>query len=121
MSKCYGGRAGDCFITNDCGIIDLIEPGDVILADKGFPTTQTQVENKNAIFVILPFLHNPQFSAEEVEETYNIASVRIHIERIMQRIKDFNIFCKVPIPSFPHIDEIIFVVCALINLEKSII
>lgn len=37
VSKCYGGRAGDCFITNDCGLIDLIEPGDVVLADKGFP------------------------------------------------------------------------------------
>jgi len=92
VSKCYGGRAGDCFITNDCGIINLIEPGDVVLADKGFPTIRTQIKDKNAVFVMPPFLHNPQFSAEEVEETYNIASVRIHIERIMQRIKDFYIF-----------------------------
>lgn len=101
VSKCYERHAGDCFITNDCGIIDLIEPGDVVLADKGFPTirTQCQIENKNAVFVMPSFLHNPhfQFSAEEVEETYNIASVRIHIERIMQRIKDFYIFSKVPL------------------------
>lgn len=69
VSKCYGGCAGDCFITNDCGIIDLIEPGDVVLADKGFPTIRTQIENKNAVFVMPPFLHNPQFSAEKVEET----------------------------------------------------
>ncbi|RLU15714.1 hypothetical protein DMN91_011469 [Ooceraea biroi] len=117
VSKCYGGRAGDCFITNDCGIIDLIEPGNLVMADKGFPTIRTQVENKNAVFVMPPFLRNPQFSAEEVEETYNITSVRIHIERIMQRIKDFNIFCKVPVSLLPYIDEIVFVVCALINLE----
>lgn len=55
MSKSYGGRASDCFITNDCGFIDLIEPGDVILADKGFPSIQADVEGKNAVFVMPPF------------------------------------------------------------------
>ncbi|XP_074104595.1 uncharacterized protein LOC141531025 [Cotesia typhae] len=91
ISKCYGGRAGDCFITNDCGLVDLIEPGDVVLADKGFPQIKTQVKNKNAVFVMPPFGHKDQFTPEEVDETYNIASVRIHIERVNQRIKDFKI------------------------------
>lgn len=33
-----------------------------------------QVENKNAGFVMPPFCHKDQFTAEEVDETYNIAS-----------------------------------------------
>lgn len=121
VSKCYGGRAGDCFITNDCGILDLLEPGDVVLADKGFPQIRTEVENKNAILVMPPFSHGDQFTPEEVEETYNIASVRIHIERVNQRIKEFNILNKIPVALFPHIDEIVFVICALVNLGKPII
>ncbi|XP_044584401.1 uncharacterized protein LOC123264932 [Cotesia glomerata] len=120
VSKCYGGRAGDCFITNDCGLVDLIEPGDVVFADKGFPQIKTQIENKNAIFIMPPFGHKDQFTPEEVDETYNIASVRIHIERVNQRIKDFRILSKVPNSLFPHIDEIVFVICALVNVQKPL-
>ncbi|XP_046742381.1 uncharacterized protein LOC124409034 [Diprion similis] len=120
LSKCYGGRAGDCFITNDCGLVDLIEPDDVVLADKGFPQMQTKVQEKNAIFVIPPFCNKNQFTPEEVDETYNTASVRIHIERVNQRIKDFNILSKVPVSLLPHVDEIVFVICAIINIQKPL-
>lgn len=39
LSKCYGGRTNDSFITNDndCGFLSKLEPGDEIMADKGFP------------------------------------------------------------------------------------
>ncbi|XP_056644799.1 uncharacterized protein LOC130450446 [Diorhabda sublineata] len=120
VSKYYGGRVGDCFITNDCGLVDLIAPGDVVLADKGFPRIKTQVENKNAIFIMPPFGHKDQFTPEEVDETYNIASVRIHIERVNQRVKDFRILSKVPNSLFPLIDEIVFVICALVNVQKPL-
>lgn len=69
VSKCYGGRAGDSYITNDCGLVNLIEPGDVVLADKGFPQIKTEVEKKNAVFVMPPFCYKPQFTSKEVEET----------------------------------------------------
>lgn len=36
VSKAYGGRCSDLFITEHCGILDCLEPGDVVLADKGF-------------------------------------------------------------------------------------
>lgn len=120
VSKCYGGRAGNCFITNDCGIVDLIEPGDVVLADKGFPQIRTEVEKKNAVFIMPPFCHNEQFTPKEVDETYTIASVRIHIERVNQRIKDFNILSKVPVSLFSHVDKVVFVICALINIGKPL-
>ena len=37
ISQLYGGRITDAQLTILCGIIDLIESGDEILADKGFP------------------------------------------------------------------------------------
>ncbi|XP_044594885.1 uncharacterized protein LOC123272252 [Cotesia glomerata] len=79
VSKCYGGRSSDCYITNDCGIVDLIESGDVVLADKGFPQIKTEVEKKNAVFIMPPFAHGGQFTAEEVDETYNIASMKLFL------------------------------------------
>lgn len=121
ISKCYGGRASDSFITNDCGIINLLETGDVVLADKGFPAIRTSVGNRNAIVVLPPFFHTPQFSAQEVEDTYNIASVRIHIERVNQRIKNFHILDKISTSLFPSIDHIVYSICALVNMENPII
>ncbi|KAL4720323.1 hypothetical protein ACJJTC_005091 [Scirpophaga incertulas] len=94
VPKCYGGRSSDCFITNDCRLIDLLELGDTVLADKGFPSIKTSIENKKAILVMPPFLHAAQFSSEEVDETYKIASYR---------------------------DEIVYTVCALVNTENPII
>lgn len=36
ISEGYGGRASDKFVTEDCGILDLLLPGSVVLADRGF-------------------------------------------------------------------------------------
>lgn len=120
VSKCYGGRAGDCFITNNCGLVDLIESGDVVLADRGFPQIKTQLENKNDIFIMLPSGHKDQFTPEEVDETFFIAQVRIHVERVNQRIKDFRILSKIPNSLFVHIVQIVFVICALVNVQKPL-
>lgn len=65
-----------------------------------------------------PFGQKGQFTPE-VDETY-IASVRIHTERVNQRIKDFKILSKVPNSLFSHINEIVFVICALINVQKPL-
>ena len=52
LSCGYGGRASDPFITNNCGILSKFEPGDVILADKGFPNIQV---NDGTVVVMPPF------------------------------------------------------------------
>ena len=36
VSKSYGGSASDRFITEHCGVLDKLNPGDTIKADKGF-------------------------------------------------------------------------------------
>lgn len=121
VSDCYGGRASDAFITNDCGILDKLEAKDEVMADKGFPTIKTDVENRNAIFVMPPFAYNAQFTVEEMNTTYEIASVRIHIERCIQRLKIYRILSHIPVELLPNCDRIVRICCALVNLQKPII
>ncbi|KAL4104238.1 hypothetical protein QTP88_019547 [Uroleucon formosanum] len=95
LSKSYGGRSSDSYITNDSGFLNKLEPGDQVLADKGFPGIKTGVDGQNSILVIPPMLHNGRFTEEEVLSTYNVASVRIHIERRFAKLKTFNVLNKI--------------------------
>ena len=36
LSKCYGGRASDKYVTNDSCFYDLLERDDEVMADRGF-------------------------------------------------------------------------------------
>ena len=49
-------------------------------------------------------------------ETRRIASLRIHVEREMKRIKEFHILFDTPIPaSLTHACDQIFTVCAVLT------
>lgn len=36
ISHSYGGRASDIFITKSCGFLNVLRPGDKVIADRGF-------------------------------------------------------------------------------------
>lgn len=122
-SKAYGGRCSDAFITVDSGFLELVQPGDLIMADKGFPGINTRLEQAQAVLVMPPFLQGQdQFTADEVQETYNIAQVRIHVERMIQRIKTYNILnTRVPTELIAAMSDVFHVCCVLANLQPPII
>ena len=114
----------DLQITVESDLIDLLEQGDEVLADKGFPEIRQEIERsgKCAFIVMPPFLQeNVQFTGEEVKETYSIASVRIHVEGIMQRIRIYKILDKITTNLLSEIDAIFHVCCVLVNFQPPII
>lgn len=121
ISKCYGGRASDSFITNDSGFLSKLELGDQVLAEEGFPGIKTNCENKNAILVMPPVLHHGRFTEKEILETYTIASIRIHVERFFARLKSHGVLNKIQKELLPHIDDIVHMCCVLTNLQPPII
>ena len=83
VPKAWGGRTSDKFLTQNCGIIDKLLPGDLVLADCGF-TIQELLVFKHAQLAIPAFTRaKDQLDPVEVEETRSIANVRIHVERII--------------------------------------
>jgi len=68
-----------------------------------------------------PMLHNGRFSEEEVIKTYNVASVRIHIEQFFARLKSFNVLNKITTDLLQYIDNLLLICCVLANLSSPII
>ena len=85
-------------ITHDCGILKLLEPGDELMADRGF---DIEADMPNGVSLnIPPFLNGqPQLSAEDEVKTRKIASVRVHVERAIARIKTYGILHQVVRPD----------------------
>lgn len=121
-SKIAGGRKTDSQIIIESGLIDKLEEGDVVLADKGFPEIQSTIDHsgKKAMIIMPPFLEKKsQF--DETEETYHVARVRIHVERIMQRLRLHSILNNIPEHLFHCVDDILHICCVLVNLHPPII
>ena len=79
------------YISETCGIMEKINPGDTLGADKGFNISDFLI-NKCSKLMIPPFLKDKgNFSKRNAKKTLNIAKARIHVERAISRIKDFKI------------------------------
>ena len=82
-----GRRVSDKHITQECGILDFLLPGDLILADRGFNIYELvgmhQAEAKLPAFI----KGKAQLTAKEVQESRKLAAVRIHVERLIGVIK----------------------------------
>ncbi|XP_048738589.2 uncharacterized protein LOC125653256 isoform X2 [Ostrea edulis] len=115
ISSMYTGNISDKAITALSGILDLLEPNDQVMADKGF-LIEDLLEKKQASLVIPPFLgEKGKFSALEVALTHEIARLRIHVERAIRRIKEYHIFDGViPLNLASSINQI-WTVCAILT------
>lgn len=88
ISSLYTGSISDVAITKLCGILDLLEPGDDVMADKGF-TIKEALAAKRVTLNIPPFLSQKgQFSQTEIQETEDIAKLRVHVERAIKRVRE---------------------------------
>ncbi|XP_062401089.1 uncharacterized protein LOC134092302 [Sardina pilchardus] len=131
ISRGWGGRATDNFITANSGFLDNLLPGDLVLADRGF-TIQDQVGLYCARVEIPAFTRGKkQLSPVELEDTRKLASVRIHVERVigLARLKYTMLQGPVPISllyntensELTTLDKIVRVACALTNICPSVI
>lgn len=132
ISKGYGGRVSDKFITENSGFLGKLLPGDIVLADRGF-NVEEAIGYMGATLNIPSFTKGKsQLTPKEIESTRRLANVRIHVERIIGAVRQrFQILsATVPIPTEYTrskrggpvlLDTIVRVCCALENVCDSVI
>ena len=114
LSETYGGRVTDKELTKRSGLIAKLEPRDSIMADRGFEVDELLPDGVQCN--IPPFLNGrPQLEPHEVLSTRRIATLRIHVERIIEKIKNFQITSYFPVSVCPLADHIIKA-CAFLTL-----
>ncbi|KAH9384742.1 hypothetical protein HPB48_026755 [Haemaphysalis longicornis] len=92
----WGGRVSDSELVEKSGLVDLLQPGDAVMFDKGF--------RLDAVLPPTVTVHMPPFKKGSTaflctsnENKERLPSARIHVERVIRRIKEFH-FLDRPIP-----------------------
>ncbi|XP_056102492.1 uncharacterized protein LOC130081820 [Rhinichthys klamathensis goyatoka] len=130
LSQSWGGRASDKTITKSSGLIDLLEEGDIVMADRGFSFPEYFAAKGVQLLIPASTRGKTQLSGQEVSVSRQMSRLRIHVERAIGRIKKYCILRQtLPInlvkrrskDTVATVDKILLVCSALSNLDKSLI
>jgi len=131
LSRCWGGRVSDKMLTSQSSFYQLLERGDVVLADRGFTIAEDMMVHGCKLEIPAFTKGKKQLSQREVEFSQQLARVRIHVERIIGLMKNKYTILKGPLPTpllkhdgdkdFANIDKILCVCAALTNLSSSVV
>ena len=124
VSQLYVGSISDVQLTSMSGLIDKLKgkPNISVMADRGF-TIRDQLRAIKVDLNIPPFMEGRgQLPASEVLEGRKIASLRIHIERVIGRIKNYAILKgTLPITLSRIANQIVSVCTWLVNSQAVLI
>ncbi|KAE8740222.1 hypothetical protein FOCC_FOCC014274 [Frankliniella occidentalis] len=120
-SSAYGGRASDKHIVADSGILNKLDYGDAVMVDKGYQIEKECLERNLKLFRP-PFLsQKKQLSREDALSGAEIARARVHVERVFQRIREYDLLCgPVPWPLAPYFEDVLTIVMGLTNLGPPV-
>ena len=118
----WGGQVSDKELTNTCGFLEYQQNGDLILADKGF-TVAKECATCEAVLEIPTFTKGKnQLSKCEVDKSRELANVRIHVERVIGRLRKFEYLnSTIPIFQVDLLDSRIVTICGMVNMCKSVV
>ncbi|XP_065643115.1 uncharacterized protein LOC136074701 [Hydra vulgaris] len=130
ISKAWGGRTSDKHLVENCKILNLL-PGDIVMADRGFNIDESVAVYCASVKIPAFTKGKRQLDSIDVEQTRHIASVRIHVERvignlknkytILQDVKPLDYLIRKDNSDYSSIDKIAIASCGLTNMCDSVI
>ncbi|XP_065069725.1 uncharacterized protein LOC135694784 [Rhopilema esculentum] len=122
VGQLFDGSISDKEIVKRSGFLNssLWDERDSLMADRGF-TISEDLKPLKVQLNIPAFLGGiDQLSEEEVLNSQTIASVRIHVERAIQRVKKFRLIRnEIPLVLHGSVNQIWTVCCLLCNFMHS--
>ena len=117
VSSLYEGSISDKELFRRSGFADLLTEEMAVMVDKGF-LIHDCVKCK---VYCPPFLSKQsQMPAESVLQTQKIAQLRVHVERVIRRVKENKLFESViPLSIAGSINQIFTVACLLSNYQNK--
>jgi hypothetical protein len=121
VSKLFSGSISDKEIVRKSGFLDKIEQDDCIMADKGF-NIQDLLVLHGARLIAPPIMMKNKISARASTATRRVATTRVHVERMIRKLKCFSILRGViPLTFKAYVTSIVRVCAAIVNLQPSLI
>lgn len=131
ISKGWGGRVSDQYLTEHSGLLEHLLPGDQILADRGF-NVQDSARLYCAEVKTPPFTRGKkQLSKIEVDQSRALSRVRIHVERVIGVLRQKYTILQGTLPikmlmthssdGYSSIDKVVNVCSALCNCCESVV
>ncbi|XP_063073961.1 uncharacterized protein LOC134464447 [Engraulis encrasicolus] len=114
LSKLCAGSLSDKEVTRCSGILQLLEPGDEVMADKGFAIHHL-LSDVEAKLIIPPSKHSARFTQQE---TQAITQLRMVARRAMARIKSNHIWdSPIPLTLVLSVSQIWCNCCLMSNFQ----
>ena len=121
LSKLYTGCISDKGIVQASGFLDLLQPGDCVMADKGF-NMQDLLALHGVRLIAPPIMAKNKVSAGASTATRRVARARVHVECMIRKLKCYRILSGVIHLSLKgYITSIVNVCAALVNMQPSLI
>ncbi|XP_076864345.1 uncharacterized protein LOC143516556 [Brachyhypopomus gauderio] len=114
VSKLYTGSISNQELTRRSNFTRLLQPGDGVMADKGFQI-EGMLAEVGATLIIPPFKRSVQFTKEDAEKTQAIARLRVLVERAIRRVKEYHIWDGVVPLSFTGLVNQLWAICCLMS------
>ena len=122
VPQTYEGSISDRKLVELSGLLNKLEAGDELMADKGF-LIQDLLTPIGVCLNIPPFLDSrSQMLTDDVLLTKKIARLRVHVERAIGRIKEYCIYTVLFLQrcGTPE-NEVIYVCCMLTNFSPLLV
>ncbi|KYQ53304.1 hypothetical protein ALC60_07593 [Trachymyrmex zeteki] len=124
ISSSYGGRASDKFIVADSGILNKLDPYDAVIVDRGFLIENECLQVRLIINILLLYTFSkkkPKLSKTEALRTAEIARARVHVERVIQRIREFSFMSDEVSWNLISYFDILIIVVAIVNQSAPVL
>lgn len=119
------GRCSDMELLRQSGYLEYLREGTTVLADRGFKEVESELVARGCKLVRpVSVRKSEKLSKKSVLDMKAVAALRIHIERVIRRVRLFKFLSMhacVPLSMVDLLDDVVKIACGLINTHERIV